>query len=139
MKDLETPDDVHLMVRTFYQRVREDEQLGPIFDGVAQVDWDEHLPIMFTFWESLLLHTSRYRNNALEPHLQLFQKIPFEPELMQRWLHIFHQTVDDLFQGAGADKAKRFSEGIAHNLDRQIQKKQNETACGDGATKPRIE
>ncbi|WP_153301546.1 group III truncated hemoglobin [Endozoicomonas arenosclerae] len=120
MKDIETPQDVHQLISEFYQHIRDDAVLGPIFDEVAEVDWPNHLPVMFTFWESLLLRTEHYRGNALQPHLNLFQKIPFEPAFMSQWLSIFKSTVDELFAGEVAERAKHFAEGIAHNLDRQI-------------------
>lgn len=120
MNDITTPDDVHRMVHSFYGKVREDELLGPVFNDVACVDWGHHLPIMVTFWESLLLKTDRYRRNALLPHLEVFRKVSFDPRLMDRWLMLFDETVDSLFAGEVADKAKHWAKGIGRNLTRQI-------------------
>lgn len=38
--------DVTCLVNVFYDRVRADDLLGPIFDDVARVDWTKHLPRM---------------------------------------------------------------------------------------------
>ncbi|MET4707082.1 group III truncated hemoglobin [Endozoicomonas lisbonensis] len=122
MNDLCKKEDVRLLVHEFYAAVRKDSILGPIFNDVAQVDWDAHLPIMVTFWESLLLKTDRYRRNALEPHLKLFKEIAFRQEMMDRWLMNFDATMDSHFQGETAEKAKDWARGIAHNLQRQIRK-----------------
>ena len=41
--DIITPDDVTLMVDTFYRAIREDDLLGPIFNNIIQDRWPEHL------------------------------------------------------------------------------------------------
>lgn len=41
--------DVARLVNVFYDRVRADDMLGPIFDDVAAVDWAVHLPRMYDF------------------------------------------------------------------------------------------
>ncbi len=120
MKDITTPDDVHLLVRAFYGAVQKDHILGPIFNDIAKVNWQDHLSVMVTFWESLLLKTDRYRRNALKPHLKVFQKVKFEPGQMERWLTLFEQTVNTHFYGEIANKAKHWARGIAHNLQKQI-------------------
>ena len=122
MNDLCKKEDVQLLVHEFYAAVRKDSILGPIFNDVAKVDWEAHPPIMVTFWESLLLKTDRYRRNALQPHLDVFKKIAFKPEMMDRWLMIFDATMDSYFQGETAEKAKEWARGIAHNLQKQILK-----------------
>ena len=38
--------DVACLVNVFYHRVHDDDVLGPIFDGIAHVDWATHLPRM---------------------------------------------------------------------------------------------
>ena len=53
--------DVACLVNVFYDRVRDDRLLGPIFDDVAHVDWATHLPRMYDFWESVLFGTSTFK------------------------------------------------------------------------------
>ncbi len=120
MKEITTSEDIELLVETFYGRVQKDEVLGPIFNDVARVDWEHHLPVMITFWESLLLKSRGYRRNTLQPHLEVFQKVDFHPEQMERWLKLFDQTLDDCFEGSNAEKAKGWARGIAHNLQKHI-------------------
>jgi hemoglobin len=59
--DIATEADIKILVDSFYQKVNDDELLAPIFNGIAQVDWAEHLPTMYQFWGSMLLHTNTYR------------------------------------------------------------------------------
>ena len=42
--DLDSPGEIAEMVRRFYQDVAQDDLLGPVFNDVARVDWNEHLP-----------------------------------------------------------------------------------------------
>ena len=57
MKDLSSRADVERLVDAFYVRVRDDRQLGPIFNDVARVDWAVHLPKMYAFWDAVLFGT----------------------------------------------------------------------------------
>lgn len=53
-KDISTPQDVKTLVDAFYNDVKSDPVIGYIFTDVAKVDWDEHLPRMYKFWEFAL-------------------------------------------------------------------------------------
>ncbi len=107
--DISTPADVKLMVDTFYQKVQTDALLGPIFNKVAQVNWESHLPIMYTFWENLLLGTARYSGRPFPKHAPL----PIDPTHFVRWVSLFEATVDELFAGEKAEEAKGRGRAIA--------------------------
>lgn len=104
--DISQPEDVKLLVDTFYEKVRRDEVIGYIFDDVARVDWAHHLPRMYAFWEFLLLNRDTYRGNPIEPHLRLSEKIALTAEHFDRWVALFHASVDELFEGENATAAK---------------------------------
>ena len=55
MPDITTEADVRVLVDTFYEKVREDALLDPIFSDVAKVDWEHHLPKMYAFWNGMIL------------------------------------------------------------------------------------
>jgi hemoglobin len=48
------------MVRLFYERGLADDVLGPIFRAAIH-DWDAHIPIVASFWSSMIHGTQRYR------------------------------------------------------------------------------
>ncbi|MBT9394999.1 group III truncated hemoglobin [Hymenobacter sp. NST-14] len=100
--DIETEDDIRRLVDTFYQKVRADTVLAPIFDDVAQVNWAEHLPRLYDFWSGLLLRTNRYQGHPLRHHFPL----PINHTHFARWLALFFMTVDELFAGPVAQEAK---------------------------------
>ena len=98
--------DIRILIDSFYQKVKSDETLGPIFNTIAHVDWDHHLPRMYAFWEFLLLGGETYQGNPIEPHQRLNQKIQLKKEFFDRWLVLFRQAVDENFSGKIAEEAK---------------------------------
>ena len=113
MHDIQSPEDVKLLIDTFYTKVREDDVIGYIFNDIAKVDWEKHLPRMYAFWEFLLIGGENYQGNPLEPHRRLHAMVPLTPAHFERWLALFHQTVDELFRGINAEEAKNRSKLIA--------------------------
>lgn len=80
------------VVHGFYDEIRQDELLGPIFNG-AIADWPHHLAKMCDFWSATLLRTGRYDGRPLPPHLAL----PGLGEAhFRRWLSLFQATVSRL-------------------------------------------
>lgn len=112
--DISTPADIRNLIDTFYQKVQADDVIGYIFNDVAQVDWPKHLPVMYKFWEFLLLGTTdAYRGNPIQKHFDLHDKHPLKIEHFDRWVKLFQATVDELFEGAGAENAKFRAHAIA--------------------------
>ena len=112
--------DVACLVNVFYERVRADDTLGPIFDDIAHVDWPTHLPLMYDFWESVLFGTATFKGAPLEVHRTLAQRTPLTSGGFGRWIALFHETVDDLFAGTAADRAKQSASRIALALQHNI-------------------
>lgn len=112
MKDIETPADVCVLVDEFYNAVREDALLNPIFADVAKVEWSQHLPKMYAFWNAMLLGLPGYAGSPFPPHTVLGLRW----EHFERWLTLFHATVDRNFSGVGAKRAKDASASIAHTF-----------------------
>lgn len=99
--------DIRALIDRFYEKVKEDEVIGFIFNDIAQVDWPQHLPIMYAFWEFLLLDKpDAYRGNPIQKHLDLHLQVPLKSEHFDRWLSLFQSTVDELFEGPKAEDAK---------------------------------
>ncbi|MEX0968080.1 MAG: group III truncated hemoglobin [Bacteroidia bacterium] len=120
-KNIETREDIELLINSFYKKVRQDECIGFIFNDIAKVDWDHHLPIMYSFWESVLLDKYTYKGNAMEPHIRLSKKVKLLPEHFSRWLKLFYTSVDEHFTGPGADAAKERAANIASLMQLKVQ------------------
>lgn len=105
------------IVDKFYAKVRNDELIGPIFTEQAKVDWDEHLPKLYNFWEDLLFGSENYHGRPFPPHLKFDLKI----EHFERWLKLFIETVDEGYTGLKADEMKARALRIAQNFLNNIE------------------
>ena len=111
--DIQSRADIELLLNTFYEKVRKDDTIGFIFNDIAKVNWEHHIPIICDFWETLLLGASSYTKNAMQVHYSLNRIVPLEEKHFQRWLQLFSETVDDLFSGNMAMQAKTKARSIA--------------------------
>ena len=100
-KDILSLDDIKLLVDTFYDKVREDKLIGPIFDERIQDRWPQHLAKMYTFWQTVLLGEHTYYGSPFPPHAQL----PVEQIHFEKWLALFAETLNELFSGEVAKEA----------------------------------
>ncbi|MFB9056547.1 group III truncated hemoglobin [Mariniflexile ostreae] len=105
--DIKTREDIHLLVSTFYKKIRKDTVLGPFFNGVIK-DWDEHIEKLTSFWEASLFFKTKYYGNPLETHVKVDQENHHAIEQMHfgLWLNLWFQTIDELFEGDYAENAK---------------------------------
>ena len=108
-----TEDNVRELVYAFYDRVRADELLGPVFDEKLAGRWDDHLPKMCRFWGSLVLGTKTYRGNVQQVHQPLDG---IEPRHFSRWLFLFLDTVESRFRPAAAVRFMEPALRIAQSL-----------------------
>ena len=100
-KDILSLEDIKLLVDTFYDKVRKDKLIGPIFDERIQDRWPQHLAKMYTFWQTVLLGEHTYYGSPFPPHAQL----PVEQIHFERWLALFAETLSELFSGEVATEA----------------------------------
>lgn len=109
MEDIKDRGDIKRLVDTFYEKVRADDVLAPVFEEAIGDDWSHHLPIMYNFWSTLLLSDMTYQGNPFQKHIPL----PIRREHFNHWLTLFFQTVDELFEGPVAADAKTRASSIA--------------------------
>lgn len=99
------------LVRTFYDRARDDALIGPIFNG-AVADWDHHIAQITDFWSSMMLKTGRYNGRPMRPHLRL----PLRAEHFDRWLQLFEATAREIFPAEIAEafiiRARRIADSF---------------------------
>ena len=112
-RDLDSPAEIAEMVRRFYQDVAQDDLLGPVFDEVAQVDWNEHLPKLTMFWSRALLGLHGYVGNPYRSHALINERSPFTPEHFDRWLQLFHDAVELGWIGPNVDRALELAHDVA--------------------------
>jgi hemoglobin len=127
LMDIQSREDIELLIKSFYSKVKKDDTIGFIFNDIAKVNWEKHLPIMYDFWETLLLDAASYSKNAMEVHYTLNRKVPLEETHFQRWLQLFSETVDELFVGNTASLAKTKAKSIAALMQFKMAQEINST------------
>ncbi|NJN26853.1 MAG: group III truncated hemoglobin [Cyclobacteriaceae bacterium] len=118
--DIQQRSDIELLVNEFYKKVLADETIGYIFNEVAGLNWDEHMPKMYDFWETTLFHSSAYKGNPMQVHLQLHGKEALKKQHFDRWLALFNETVDERFEGEKSQLAKTRALSIATVMQTKI-------------------
>jgi hemoglobin len=110
--DIQSREDVHLLVSSFYDKVKQDDILGPFFLPIIQ-DWDAHIERLTSFWETSLFMTKKlehkYYGNPLEVHVKVDAENnhKISEHHFGIWLNLWFQTINELFEGDVAENAKR--------------------------------
>jgi hemoglobin len=113
VSDIETRADVERLVRTFYGRALTDPIIGWIFTDIAKLDLEAHVPEIASFWETILLGAQSYRGGAFRPHAELHMRVRLREGHFERWLVLWRETVDGLFEGERAELAKAHALRVA--------------------------
>jgi len=121
LRDIEDRADCERLVRAFYRRAMEDPMIGFLFVDVARLDLEAHVPVIASFWETILLGGTSYRGGAFRPHADLHAKVPLRAGHFERWLALWRTTVDEEFAGPRAQLAKAHAERVAHAFHRRLQ------------------
>ena len=106
LPDIQDREDCERLVRAFYGKAMQDELIGWIFTDVAHLDLDAHVPVVTSFWETVLLGNQSYFGGAFGVHARLHEKAGLRKAHFERWLVLWCRTVDDLFYGERAAMAK---------------------------------
>jgi hemoglobin len=119
-KDIESRDDLLLLMQQFYKKLLADVSISYLFTNVAKVNLDHHFPILVDFWDSILFQSATYQKNAMQPHMILHQKSPLQKHHFETWLRYFKETVDELFNGTNAFIIKEKATSIATVMEIKI-------------------
>lgn len=99
------------LVHTFYDKIRRDVTLGPIF-AARITDWGPHLERMVAFWSSVALMTGRYHGRPVQAHTPL----PINRDHFELWLVLFRETAHEVCTAEGAAHVIERAERIARSL-----------------------
>lgn len=112
---------IRKVIPAFYEKVRPDPVLGPVFADAIGDDWDHHIERIIQFWLTATRLGSGYESrNFLPAHLRhgsiRVQQLP-------RWLELFRETTAEHCSPEAAsvllDIAQRMAETIAVGLSRR--------------------
>lgn len=111
-------EDIARLVPAFYERVRQDPVLGPIFNGAID-DWPHHLGKLQDFWSSVMLTTGRYKGQPMVAHVRHEQQMTADN--FARWLALWRQVSSDLLSPTAAAAVQERAERIAESLQLGVQ------------------
>lgn len=99
------------LVDRFYEKVRVDAQIGPVFNAVVH-DWDTHKRLLTSFWSSIALHAGTYRGNPMAAH----RPLPIRAEHFDRWLALWQETCGEELDEAHAALMVEYARRIGRSL-----------------------
>jgi len=109
LSDIETENDVKLFSDIFYQKLLADERINHLF---LNLNMEEHMPRIYSFWSTILLGTMSYKRNMMETH----QHLSLKKEDFPVWLRHFESTLRENFEGDKTDEAISRANTIAMTM-----------------------
>lgn len=115
--DIKTREDVFRLVSGFYKKVRQNPEIGHFFNN-SITDWDEHLEKLTDFWESNLFFKAKYTGNPQTAHVKVDRENDnrIGAEHFGVWLNLWFETLDELFEGEVANRAKNNARKMSSHL-----------------------
>jgi hemoglobin len=102
MRDIANLKDIQLLVDTFYAKVRKDQTIGYFFNDRLEGKWEAHHKKLYRFWHTVLLRRPDYFGHPVPIHFGM----QIKKEHFDHWLEVWCTTVDELFAGEIAERAK---------------------------------
>lgn len=108
MNDIETREDILLIMREFYDKLLTDDEINFYFTQITQVDQhlEHHFEILATFWEQSIFMKGGYSNNMFQIHKELHEKVAFQKKHFDVWLNHLYSSIDQHFNGKRAEQMK---------------------------------
>lgn len=128
MKTIETRNDIRKLVENFYDKIRTDELLGDIFNShIVDAAWPEHIEKLTDFWETNLLGIAKFKGNPTQKHITVDSNLNHQIEQLHfgKWLQLWFQTIDEMYEGNLAFRAKNTARKMATGQYISIWKQRN--------------
>lgn len=101
------------IVERFYETIRHDDRLGPIFAGQVH-DWPAHLARMKDFWASIMIESGRFNGTPMQKHISVGG---LDAADFAHWQALWDQTVTKLAPSAVAlDRFRQAARRIGESL-----------------------
>ncbi len=110
-------------------KVQQNELIGPIFNKmlISETVWEQHFEILTDFWEAVLFRGKNYKGHAVEQHVWVDSQTGrnLRDEHFKNWLNIWHETLDEHFEGEKVEIAKSSAISIARTFHSKIMEVRN--------------
>ena len=106
---------IRTVILAFYEKVRRNPLLGPIFAEAIGDDWTPHIERIVLFWLTATgLQRGYEARNFMPAHLR---HASVRAELLPRWLELFRQTTDEHCPPEAARALVDIAERMAQTLE----------------------
>lgn len=119
-EDISTEEDIKALIDMFYEKVKANDVIGYIFNDVAQLDWEVHMPKIYKFWESILLGKPGFQGDVMGVHVRLNKKERLTARHFDKWIELFTSTVNEMFEGRVASEAINRASIIRRTMEYNI-------------------
>ena len=103
------------LVDRFYEKVRRDPQLGPVFNAAVH-DWSGHKQLLTSFWASVALRAGSYRGNPMAAHRSHPIRVEHFAQWLALWRETAHETLDEEAAALVCDYAERIGRSLRLGL-----------------------
>jgi len=100
-----------------------DELIEHYFTKVVPIDFEKHMPTMYSFWENVLFYTGEYKGNPMSKHASMDKISPLQQSHFDRWVLLWKNNADKLFAGEKTEEAKSKADQIAKLMLLNIKKR----------------
>jgi hemoglobin len=115
---------VRKVVIRFYDQIRRDGVLGPIFENAIGSHWDEHIERIIQFWLTATRLGRGYDGKDFMPAHLKHRSI--HTDHIPRWLALFRKTAMDQCSPEGASVLIDIAERMAETLEIGLTRRDNE-------------
>ena len=128
MNDIQTQEDIYIIVDEFYKKLFADDKISYIFTDIIPIHkkLEEHLQMLVKFWSQALLGTGGYFNNMVQIHIGLHMKSTLTKELFDIWLNHFETAIDENFKGTNCERMKNQANNLSTIMQIKIAQHDNE-------------
>lgn len=112
--DILSPTDITKLIKTFYDKLL----VSSIKHYFVNLNLEEHLPRVDSFWNATLFPEHAYATNLIEKHMYL----PLQKEDFKIWQGLLWEAADELFSGPNTDTVKNRAASIAYIMQKKLLK-----------------
>ena len=120
LPDISNKEDIKLLIDKFYSKLLDDEGISHFFTDHMNLALNEHMPIMYSFWESMIFDQGDYKGNPMVKHLELSKKSKIKKEHFDIWINTWKTTIQETFKGPNAEKAISKAQSIRSLMEYKI-------------------
>ena len=117
MKQIENREDINTLVKAFYEKIKVDDLLGPIFNRhISKEQWPVHIEHLTDFWETNLFGKRKFKGSPTQKHINVDQNHAhtIDQKHFGKWIQLWFETINERYEGELASKAKEAARRMAH-------------------------